>query len=129
MISCFQQEDDQLARVLAANPNGLSFLSSLSAESGDPRSHPEAIKYVKNFRRHKQELVQLLFKLYNVQAFGSSLPNDLPITWSNRLTKTAGVCVQRKMVVTKFSQEHGKKMPEARRAHWNLAAFYSGTCY
>ena len=65
------------------------------------RCHPEAIKYIKNYSRHKEGLVNILFHLFNSYAFESKLPNDMMITWNPRLTKTAGMCVNRELRVTK----------------------------
>ena len=58
------------------------------------RCHPEAVKFVSNYNRHKQLLLDKLFKLFNEKAFDSNLPANMAITWNPRLTKTAGVCVQ-----------------------------------
>ena len=105
------------SKLLADNPGGLSFLSSLSLDTPNDshlRCHPEAVKYVKNFKRHKQDLVKALFDLYNEHAFESQLPNDLVVTWNARLTKTAGICVNRKMIVTKPDPETGKLMYRVR---------------
>ena len=67
------------------------------------RCHPEATKYVKNYSRYKQHLVNLLFHLFNTKAFDTNLPADMEITWNPRLTKTAGLCIQRRIKLTKKS--------------------------
>ena len=43
----------------------------------------------------------MLFHLFNTKAFESKLPNDMWITWNARLTKTAGMCIQRLLKITK----------------------------
>ena len=107
------------APVVTIGSSGVSvssdaFLSSLSLDTPDTRCHPEAVKYVKNFKRHKQDLVKALFDLYNEHAFESQLPNDLVVTWNARLTKTAGLCFHRKMIITKPDPETGKLMYRVR---------------
>ena len=63
----------------------LSFLNSLSLESpSELLCHPEAEKYVKNFNKHKNELIQKLFNIFNTQAFDNVLPQDLLIVWNTR---------------------------------------------
>ena len=39
--------------------------------------------------------------MFNSYAFESKLPNDMMITWNPRLTKTAGMCIQRLLKITK----------------------------
>ena len=34
------------------------------------------------------------------------------MTWNQRLTKTAGVCIQKTVVVTRMDPERGRRMPE-----------------
>ena len=36
-----------------------------------------------------------------MKAFESNLPTDMVITWNPRLTKTAGMCIQRRFKLTK----------------------------
>lgn len=86
----FLEDDDE-------DQQYLTFLTSLSLETVSDQCHPEAIKYVKHFNRHKNELLQRLFDLFNKHAFDNQLPSDLPLLWNSRLTKTAGFCVQRKI--------------------------------
>ena len=69
-----------------------SFLASLSMNIPDERRHPEATLYLKSFRKHRDELVQRLFLLFNQEIFRDQLPRDFSITWNNRLTRTAGYC-------------------------------------
>nr|CAG4643124.1 EOG090X0464 [Ilyocryptus agilis] len=69
-----------------------SFLSSLSAHVTDEVRHPEAVPYVKSFRRNRDELTRRLFALFNERVFNYGLPRDFSITWNNRLTRTAGYC-------------------------------------
>ena len=75
----------------------LTFLTSLSLDVATAQCHPEAVKYVKNFSRHKEELLRRLFNLFNKEAFDGQLPVDTPLLWNARLTKSAGVCIQRKI--------------------------------
>ena len=88
----------------------LSFLNSLSLESPSEMCHPDAVKYVKNFNKHKDELITKLFRLYNEKAFESALPNDMYIIWNPRLTKTAGVCVQRKIRINNAEEQRISKI-------------------
>ena len=75
----------------------LSFLTSLSLESPSDCCHPDALKYVKNFSKTKDELLQRLFLMFNKEAFDNQLPADMLVLWNTRLTRSAGVCVQRKI--------------------------------
>mgnify|MGYP003627079216 CR=1 FL=1 len=36
--------------------------------------------------------IKLLYRQYNAQHFGNSLPDDLPVIWNSRLRTTAGQC-------------------------------------
>ena len=67
----------------------LSFLKSLDAPSSPISCHPDALKY-KNFARTKVALTRKLFDIFNEGVFGGRLPGDMGISWSSRLTKTAG---------------------------------------
>ena len=62
--------------------------------STDYRIHPEAVKYISRYHKHREELGQRLFKLFNEEAFMSSLDPQTPLEWKPRLTKTAGLCTQ-----------------------------------
>ena len=70
----------------------LTFLASLADEAPLERLHPEAVRFVKNYGKHKDELVKTLFCLYNSKAFNNQLPADMKITWNVNLRKTAGLC-------------------------------------
>ena len=74
----------------------LTFLSSLTKDTPISRCHPDAVKYVKNFKSSKTELAERLYHMYNVQIFENALPDDMEITWNVRLTKTAGLCYSRR---------------------------------
>uniref|UniRef100_UPI00398ECB8A germ cell nuclear acidic protein isoform X1 n=2 Tax=Pristiophorus japonicus TaxID=55135 RepID=UPI00398ECB8A len=50
-------------------------------------------KYVKNFKRNREELTQELYSLYNKSIFQQKLPEKLEITWNKKMRKTAGYCV------------------------------------
>ena len=75
---------NSIAKTVTTKETKLSFLNSLSLESPSELCHPEAEKYVKNFSKHKNELIQKLFNIYNAQAFDNVLPNDLLIVWNTR---------------------------------------------
>jgi len=86
-----------------------SFLESLSAQLPDnqPR-HPDALPYLKSFRKLRDELTQRLFRIFNREVFQDRLPHDFSITWNNRLTRTAGYCrhfTRREGVSTKFESK------------------------
>ncbi|XP_067903591.1 germ cell nuclear acidic protein isoform X2 [Heterodontus francisci] len=50
-------------------------------------------KYVRNFKRNREELTQELYDLYNKSVFQQKLPEKLEITWNKKMRKTAGYCV------------------------------------
>ena len=91
-------------------PDNLSFLTSLSLECPSEDCHPEARKYLSHFSRHKEELLQRLFTLFNQKAFNSALPKDLVFAWNPRLTKTAGVCINRKIRIDNAREERISKI-------------------
>ncbi|XP_050716060.1 uncharacterized protein LOC126998430 isoform X1 [Eriocheir sinensis] len=70
----------------------LSFLASLSSNVNIIQCHPEALSYVKNFKKKKEELVKKLYNFYNTHVFDCKLPSSMNIAWNARLTKTAGYC-------------------------------------
>lgn len=70
----------------------LSFLASLSSNVNIIQCHPEALSYVKNFKKKREELVKKLYNFYNTHVFDHKLPSSMIITWNARLTKTAGYC-------------------------------------
>ena len=74
-----------------------TFLESLGDGNITPRSHPDAIKYLKNYDRNKVELADFLFKLFNEQVFNNLLPHQMPLVWSRTLNKTAGRCIMKKI--------------------------------
>ena len=76
-----------------AETKTLSFLTSLSLESPTTCCHPDAVKYVKNFVKHRDELLQRLFLMFNKEAFDNQLPPDMLLLWNTRLTRSAGHCV------------------------------------
>lgn len=69
-----------------------TFLDSLGDVEPSPQTHPDAIQYLKDYSRHKCELADFLFKLFNEQIFNGCLPNNMPLVWSKTLNKTAGRC-------------------------------------
>ena len=70
----------------------LPFLASLSSNVNMIQCHPDALPYVKNFKKNKEELVDKLYKYYNKHVFDGKLPPSMNIKWNQRLTKTAGYC-------------------------------------
>lgn len=79
--------------VSTTKKKSFTFLSSLSKSLMDSKCcHPDAVKYLKNFNKNKEELASRLYKLYNQEAFDNQLPDGMEIVWCPRLTKTAGVC-------------------------------------
>jgi hypothetical protein len=52
--------------------------------------HPESYKYLKSFKKYRQELAERLFAMFNREIFGNLIPEDTEIYWGPRLTKTAG---------------------------------------
>ena len=48
------------------------------------RCHPDALQYVNNFKKKKEELAKRLYHLYNKQIFDGILPADMEITWNVR---------------------------------------------
>ena len=69
-----------------------TFLESLNHKEIKSTTHPQAVKYLKNFKKQKVELGELLFKMYNTTVFEGCLPADMKLIWSKTLTKTAGRC-------------------------------------
>ena len=63
------------------------------------RCHPEAIKFIKHYPKHRNELARILFDLYNEEVFAGGIQGDTEIVWKPRLTKTAGTCAQKQRQV------------------------------
>ena len=104
----------------------LSFLTSLSLEfPNEKKCHPEARKYLSHFSRHKEELLQRLFALFNRKAFKSALPKDLVFAWNPRLTKTAGVCINRKIRIDNEREERISKIELSSKVIGNTFNFKS----
>ena len=70
----------------------LPFLASLSSNVNVIQCHPEALPYIKDFKKKKEELVEKLYKYYNTHVFDDKLPSSMNIKWNARLRKTAGYC-------------------------------------
>ena len=85
----------QGAEVLGT-PKTLTFLSSLTIDTPRHRCHPDALKYISDFKKKKEELSKRLYHLYNKEIFDGCLPADMEITWNVRLTKTAGLCYSKR---------------------------------
>lgn len=56
---------------------------------------PNALYYRSNFRRKRDDLVDRLFKLFNLKVFDEKLQN-VKVTWSRTRLKTGGSCEYRK---------------------------------
>ena len=93
-------------------PTTLTFLSSLTVDTPLERCHPQALPYLKNFKKNKEELARSLYQMYNEQIFENALPDDMDISWNVRLTKTAGLC---------FSRRHKKYNIETRSSRIELS--------
>ncbi|XP_045138974.1 uncharacterized protein LOC123520604 [Portunus trituberculatus] len=70
----------------------LPFLASLSSNVNIIQCHPEALPYIKDFKKKKEELAEKLYKYYNTHVFDDKLPSSMDIKWNARLRKTAGYC-------------------------------------
>ena len=90
----------------------LTFLSSLTMDTPIERCHPQALPYINNFKKSKEELAKQLYQMYNVECFDHALPDDMEISWNVRLTKTAGLC---------YSQRHRKFNVETRSSRIELS--------
>ena len=73
------------------------FLSSLNSLS----SHNSGT----HFKKGRIELTSRLFNFYNKTVFEHQLPENLQVSWSNRLTKTAGMTKCKKITKT-YNDEH-----------------------
>ncbi|XP_057381437.1 germ cell nuclear acidic protein-like [Daphnia carinata] len=69
-----------------------TFLASLSPEVPQDCRHADAIPYLKNFRKNRDELTNRLFKIFNEGIFHNHFQAEFSITWNSRLTRTAGYC-------------------------------------
>ena len=69
-----------------------TFLASLSDTKVEPSTHPHAVKYLESYDEFKEELMHILFKIYNSEIFGGHLPYNMKLFWSKTLFKTAGKC-------------------------------------
>lgn len=87
----------QVSRKLECDTAGnatpsLTFLASLSSSVLQMRCHPDALLYVKNFKKRKEDLCNKLYTYYNNHVFSDKLPTEMNIKWNARMTKTAGFC-------------------------------------
>ncbi|XP_060074998.1 uncharacterized protein LOC132554701 [Ylistrum balloti] len=74
-----------------------SFLKSLTENLPVTKCDPEAVRFIRTFKKSKQELTQRLFKIYNETVFDNKLPQDVEVIWNCRLLRTAGYCVYKKV--------------------------------
>ena len=56
--------------------------------------------------KHKEELSDFLYKLYNSEIFDGCMPYDMKLVWSKTLNKTAGTCHMIRK--GKYRVSHGK---------------------
>ncbi|MCL4119595.1 UNVERIFIED_CONTAM: hypothetical protein GTU68_028040, partial [Idotea baltica] len=70
----------------------LSFLGSLTMDIPLNKVHPDALPFVKNFKKDKESLTEKLYQYFNSHVFTNHLPSSMNIKWNPRLTKTAGYC-------------------------------------
>nr|CAG4647806.1 EOG090X0464 [Moina brachiata]SVE92939.1 EOG090X0464 [Moina brachiata] len=83
---------DSFNDIKDSNERQSTFLSSLSVNYTQEHRHPEAIPFLRTFKKTKDELTSRLFYLFNEVVFDNLLQRDFSITWNNRLTRTAGYC-------------------------------------
>lgn len=75
-----------------------SFIASLSTSIPLENCHQDAKRYRLNYKNTKEELVKVLYKMYNDQIFENKLPPDMLIEWNVRMRGTAGFCYNKKTV-------------------------------
>lgn len=75
-----------------------SFLASLSKDVSLEEANFKAMVYRVKYDSLKEELCNVLYKLFNEKIFDNQLPNDMSIEWSVRLPRTAGKCYNRQSV-------------------------------
>ena len=91
----------RVKRTEEAKNKKCSFLVCLSdSQDNKHQKDCEAMKYLKHFKKHKEELTAKLFAMYNQTVFESNLPADLTVEWNSRLLKTAGYCSYKKKVIS-----------------------------
>ncbi|XP_078682366.1 uncharacterized protein LOC144916844 [Branchiostoma floridae x Branchiostoma belcheri] len=83
------QSDKASPAAARRNSEPTCFLSSLSTPA---RGKTPSSPFVSDFKKHREELVKKLFKLYNETVFDNKLPSDMSVTWNNKMRKTAGFC-------------------------------------
>ncbi|KAL5109685.1 Lipoyl synthase mitochondrial [Taenia crassiceps] len=89
-----------IENVQPVNALTLPFIYSLDpldclAPSQTPilKRHPSAERFVKNFKKNREELANRLLAHFNEVIFENQLPGELRVIWNERLLKTAGQCV------------------------------------
>ncbi|VDM31020.1 unnamed protein product [Hydatigera taeniaeformis] len=82
------------------NGSTLPFIYSLSpldimasSQTSIFKRHPSAERFVKNFKKNREELANRLLTEFNEAIFANQLPGELRVIWNERLLKTAGQCV------------------------------------
>ncbi|KAJ8955544.1 hypothetical protein NQ318_001374, partial [Aromia moschata] len=74
-----------------------SFLESLSANIPILQCDMSARIYRNNFKQYKDQLLKVLFNLYNENIFDNAIPKETEFQWNERMRGTAGYCVCRKI--------------------------------
>lgn len=59
---------------------------------------PNALHYRRNFKRKREDLLNRLFKLYNIKVFDEKLRN-VYVSWTKSHFKTGGCCEYRRRFV------------------------------
>ncbi|KAG0715934.1 Acidic repeat-containing protein [Chionoecetes opilio] len=92
----------------------LPFLASLSSNVDIIQCHPEALPYIRNFKKKKEELVEKLYKYYNTHVFEDKLPSYINIKWnvidcSERLRDTLihELCHAAAWIISGYKDGHG----------------------
>ena len=82
----FKEERDTPISVSAAP---VTPMKKTQSKSSDP-SNKSISKSNISFAKQRENLTRKHYKRFNEVAFKSQLPDDLEVTWSKRMTKTAG---------------------------------------
>ncbi|XP_077282902.1 germ cell nuclear acidic peptidase [Arctopsyche grandis] len=94
------------------------FMASLADNVPSWRREYKAKHYRDNFKKKKEELANILFKMFNENVFESRINPSVPIIWSSTLNKTAGRA-HNKMVKSKGGSKDGSTI--SKRSHVELS--------
>jgi hypothetical protein len=75
----------------AAEKKGGKSTRAKVAKPATPKPPPSARAIRMRFKKERNGMVSEFFELVNSAVFSGQLPEDLDISWSNKLRKTAGV--------------------------------------